>query len=244
MACVEEAARQGAGLVVFGEALLPGYPVWLSRADGARFESRSKKSCSPSTRSKRSTSLWGTWIHCSGRRDAWASRSCSGSSSALEIVRGTRCTARQRTCRRAVSCAPCTASWSRPTRSAWCGGTGTARVWRSTTAGPSAPACSTAGRTGCRWRGPRCRTREWTSTSRSGPVPSETPRASRGTWRGKDAATRCRCRGSCAGVTFRAACPGARFGCPTRTRCCATGGASWWGPTVASCSSRWWGVRP
>ena len=43
IACVEESARQGAELVVFGEALVPGYPVWLSRSDGARFESRLQK---------------------------------------------------------------------------------------------------------------------------------------------------------------------------------------------------------
>ena len=40
---VEEAAAAGARLVVFGEALVPGYPVWLDRADGARFESAEQK---------------------------------------------------------------------------------------------------------------------------------------------------------------------------------------------------------
>ena len=35
---VSEAGRKGAHLVVFGEALAPGYPVWVERTDGARFE--------------------------------------------------------------------------------------------------------------------------------------------------------------------------------------------------------------
>ena len=34
---VERAARQGCGLVAFGEALVPGYPFWLELTDGARF---------------------------------------------------------------------------------------------------------------------------------------------------------------------------------------------------------------
>ena len=29
---------QGAGLVAFGEALVPGYPVWPERTEGARFD--------------------------------------------------------------------------------------------------------------------------------------------------------------------------------------------------------------
>jgi nitrilase len=41
---VANAARDGAELVVFGEALLPGYPFWVERTDGARFESELQKS--------------------------------------------------------------------------------------------------------------------------------------------------------------------------------------------------------
>ncbi|MEQ8583366.1 MAG: carbon-nitrogen hydrolase family protein [Marinoscillum sp.] len=37
--CVREAAGKGAGLVVFGEALVPGYPFWVEKTDGAVFES-------------------------------------------------------------------------------------------------------------------------------------------------------------------------------------------------------------
>ncbi len=33
------AAAENCSLVVFGEALLPGYPFWIERTDGARFES-------------------------------------------------------------------------------------------------------------------------------------------------------------------------------------------------------------
>jgi nitrilase len=40
---VEKAAAQGAHLVVFGEALLPGYPFWPELTNGAVFESSSQK---------------------------------------------------------------------------------------------------------------------------------------------------------------------------------------------------------
>ncbi len=40
---VEEAARQGCRLVTFGEALVPGYPFWVERTDGARFNSALQK---------------------------------------------------------------------------------------------------------------------------------------------------------------------------------------------------------
>lgn len=43
VARMEEAARAGAQLVAFGEALVPGYPFWLERTDGARFESPTQK---------------------------------------------------------------------------------------------------------------------------------------------------------------------------------------------------------
>jgi nitrilase len=35
---VHEAADQGAELVAFGETLVPGYPWWVERSDGARFD--------------------------------------------------------------------------------------------------------------------------------------------------------------------------------------------------------------
>ncbi len=40
---VAEAARQECQLVAFGEALVPGYPFWLERTDGARFDSSLQK---------------------------------------------------------------------------------------------------------------------------------------------------------------------------------------------------------
>ncbi|MEM6514392.1 MAG: carbon-nitrogen hydrolase family protein [Pseudomonadota bacterium] len=43
VASIDEAGSQGADLVAFGEALLPGYPFWVDRTDGARFESDLQK---------------------------------------------------------------------------------------------------------------------------------------------------------------------------------------------------------
>ncbi len=40
---VQRAASRGAELVAFGECLVPGYPFWLERTDGARFESARQK---------------------------------------------------------------------------------------------------------------------------------------------------------------------------------------------------------
>ena len=40
---VEDAAKQGCHLVVFGEALVPGYPFWMELTDGARFNSPTQK---------------------------------------------------------------------------------------------------------------------------------------------------------------------------------------------------------
>lgn len=43
LAYAEQAAAQGCQLTAFGEALLPGYPFWLERTDGARFNSPVQK---------------------------------------------------------------------------------------------------------------------------------------------------------------------------------------------------------
>ena len=40
---VRRAADKGARLCCFGEALVPGYPFWVDRTDGARFESERQK---------------------------------------------------------------------------------------------------------------------------------------------------------------------------------------------------------
>ena len=40
---VEQAADEGCQLVAFGEALVPGYPFWIERTDGARFNSPVQK---------------------------------------------------------------------------------------------------------------------------------------------------------------------------------------------------------
>jgi len=39
----QQAAKEGCELVTFGEALLPGYPFWVERTDGARFDSQIQK---------------------------------------------------------------------------------------------------------------------------------------------------------------------------------------------------------
>ena len=41
---IAKAADDNCSLVVFGEALVPGYPFWVERTDGARFESELQKS--------------------------------------------------------------------------------------------------------------------------------------------------------------------------------------------------------
>ena len=40
---IEEAAARHCRLVAFGEALVPGYPIWLGRTDGARFDAADQK---------------------------------------------------------------------------------------------------------------------------------------------------------------------------------------------------------
>lgn len=40
---INEAADRGCRLVTFGEALLPGYPFWIERTDGARFNDAKQK---------------------------------------------------------------------------------------------------------------------------------------------------------------------------------------------------------
>ena len=41
--CVAQAAGEGCQLVAFGEALVPGYPFWIERTDGARFNDPKQK---------------------------------------------------------------------------------------------------------------------------------------------------------------------------------------------------------
>lgn len=41
--CMEEAAHNKAELIVFGEALLPGYPFWIALTDGAQWNTKLQK---------------------------------------------------------------------------------------------------------------------------------------------------------------------------------------------------------
>lgn len=41
---IDDAAQRGCDLVAFGEALVPGYPFWVERTEGAKFESGLQKS--------------------------------------------------------------------------------------------------------------------------------------------------------------------------------------------------------
>ncbi|MBV8971437.1 MAG: carbon-nitrogen hydrolase family protein [Sphingomonadaceae bacterium] len=43
VAWIDDAAARGCGLVVFGEAVLPGYPFWLEWTGGARFDDAAQK---------------------------------------------------------------------------------------------------------------------------------------------------------------------------------------------------------
>ncbi|RMF71902.1 MAG: carbon-nitrogen hydrolase family protein, partial [Planctomycetota bacterium] len=43
VASIAKAARQGAALVAFGESLVPAYPIWPSRTDGAKFDDAMQK---------------------------------------------------------------------------------------------------------------------------------------------------------------------------------------------------------
>ena len=38
-----DASQQNCELIVFGEALLPGYPFWISNTNGAEFDSKTQK---------------------------------------------------------------------------------------------------------------------------------------------------------------------------------------------------------
>lgn len=40
---VHRAGRQGAGLIAFGEAVVPGYPIWLDKTGGAEFDNAYQK---------------------------------------------------------------------------------------------------------------------------------------------------------------------------------------------------------
>lgn len=42
-AAIEQAASAGCHLVTFGEAIVPGYPFWIERTDGARFNNERQK---------------------------------------------------------------------------------------------------------------------------------------------------------------------------------------------------------
>ena len=42
-AAIEQAVSEGCQLVTFGEALVPGYPFWIDRTDGARFNDPRQK---------------------------------------------------------------------------------------------------------------------------------------------------------------------------------------------------------
>jgi nitrilase len=41
--CIEDAAQENAELIVFGEALLPGYPFWIALTNGAEWNSSTQK---------------------------------------------------------------------------------------------------------------------------------------------------------------------------------------------------------
>ena len=100
---IGRAGKEGCQLVVFGEALVPGYPFWVERTDGARFESAVQKS------------LFAHYVEeavCieAGELDSVRSPSTSVLWSAQRIAVDTACTQAWCMSIRAGKSAPCTAS--------------------------------------------------------------------------------------------------------------------------------------
>jgi Carbon-nitrogen hydrolase len=91
---VEQAVRQGCGLVAFGEALVPGYPFWLELTDGARFNSPSGRRSSPSTGPKRFNRARDILMKFVRRRRGIGSPSIWAAWSAPQTVERTACTVR------------------------------------------------------------------------------------------------------------------------------------------------------
>ena len=117
LAALDEAAADKAALVCFGETLLPGYPLWLSRTDGARFDDALLKE------------LHARYLEqavCVEDGDLAPIQAAATTHCACAGTRSTRARSRSD---RTASCAPATASWCRPTRSASAGAQATATGW-------------------------------------------------------------------------------------------------------------------
>jgi len=113
---VERAARQGCKLVVFGEALAPGYPFWLELTDGARFNSALQKTVLPNTRLRPFSQRPGISIDSAPLRHGTASPSTGDAWSAPPTGAGTAFTARWFSSINGAKLARSTASSCRRTR--------------------------------------------------------------------------------------------------------------------------------
>ena len=105
---VDQAGANGCELVAFGETVVPGYPFWLGRTDGAKFNSDLQRDIhSLYTREAVRRSRPATSTVCATLLDGTASRSCSVSPNDRETVGDTASTARRSPSTRSAKSLPC-----------------------------------------------------------------------------------------------------------------------------------------
>ena len=94
VAAISEAGARQARLVVFGEALVPGYPFWIEHTDGARFGNDLQKTLFAHYCAQAVVSHAAISMASARRREYKRFGSRSASSNARPIAADTACTAR------------------------------------------------------------------------------------------------------------------------------------------------------